>query len=147
MIEVFAACSELEEVSLASCTWLTDSAVMHLADHCPRVSSLQLSNTQVTDAGVITLLDKCDYLRRLHLSATSITDQSLLAIGTGRARRQLDELDISFCKELTDEGVKQLFELCEFLQRVVLSQRYGLNVTLLRSARPYLTLECPDQRN
>jgi len=95
----------LRVLEISDCP-VTDVGVAYLS-RCSDLECLNLSGTRITDAGVIYLSGLSD-LCRLNLSGTVISDT---AIDTITRLDALQDVDISFCRSITDRGVRRLLDL------------------------------------
>ena len=94
----------ISSLFLRNCSSLTDSVLSHLSSH---VVELDLGGCHnITDSGVSLLADQCPRLSSLSLSDTMITDQSLYNLSVSDCRATLREFYISRCHHITDDGVE-----------------------------------------
>jgi hypothetical protein len=116
-------CGLLRALGLRNCA-VTDKLVSCFAPACPFLQSVDLSNTATGDYGVSLLALHCD-LREVALRACPITDDSLHSLALGA--RELEVLDIGWCKEVTDKGILRITSQshtasCQHLKNVNLSK-------------------------
>lgn len=93
MRQLLPACGVLEEVDMSGMTAINDSFIHELCHACPTIQRLRIQKcVLITDAALCTL---ADYM-------------------------WIEELDISSCKKITDEGLEVLAVACNGLQKLVL---------------------------
>eukprot|EP00899_Mesostigma_viride_P005619 jgi/Mesvir1/15058/Mv14708-RA.1 len=85
-----------------------------IAEHCPQLRHLDVSNTSVTNDVLSAVAERCVRLRHLDVSNTSVTDVVLSAVAERCAR--LRHLDVSWCRLLTPGIVKQITARCPRLR-------------------------------
>ncbi|KAI9593426.1 hypothetical protein BDF19DRAFT_448713 [Syncephalis fuscata] len=90
--------SSLRQLSVANC-YITDIAVIAIAQWCPQLIKLDLTDTEVTDDGIIELAKGCQSLQWLSLQS---------------------------CEMITDEAVATLRESCPQLRWLDLEGCYGI---------------------
>ncbi|BCR83648.1 putative ubiquitin ligase complex F-box protein GRR1 [Aspergillus chevalieri] len=132
----------LHYVHLGHCSNITDFAVVHLVKSCNRIRYIDLACcNNLTDRSVqhLATLPK---LRRIGLvKCQSITDRSLFALAQPRASTHplgvssLERVHLSYCLELTLEGIQALLNQCPRLTHLSLT---GVHAFL----RPDLTVHC-----
>jgi len=124
--------SHLTTLLLAGCEDITDTALAHLAQHCPMLEHLDLSSCPVTDIGVSNLVRFCRHLRtlslrkchhlskiaflnvarhlflleKLNLSGTAVGDTVLQELAANCPL--LNELELTDCKQVTKAGVQHI---------------------------------------
>ncbi|KAI6241499.1 Leucine Rich repeat-containing domain protein [Aphelenchoides fujianensis] len=118
----------LKELNLKGCENIQDSAMRSFTAKCPNIEALTLRKCKhITDS-------TCEYLgRTLDLeNCTQITDYSLKFIGasqstaSARAVPRLMELNISYCTNITDDGIELLFRGCPNLTSFIAKGCDGL---------------------
>ena len=130
-VEQISSFPNLIHVDFSHCFRLKDKAVTVLSENASNLQSLSLSGcSQVTDEGVHKIARNLKQLKRLNLRDVSrLTDAGVSVIANTLANR-LEELDVSQCLEVTDQGIE---EIGQKMQRL----RY-LNVALCQKT----TNEC-----
>ncbi|XP_061438068.1 F-box and leucine-rich repeat protein 13 isoform X2 [Rhineura floridana] len=104
--------SKIRELILANCSYVTDSALIKIAQRCPNLIYLNLRYCQaVTDAGIETLI-LMSSLAYINISGINVTDQALDTLGK---QWRLKEITISECKLISDSGIKKF---CVDLRRL-----------------------------
>ena len=89
-------CPKLEKISLSGCTFVTDEGVKKIAEGCLNLVGVDLSdNTLITNAS----------LRHLSNSLGS----------------RLITLNLSGCRQIKDDGIKEIAESCTYLRRLRLA--------------------------
>jgi uncharacterized protein YjbI with pentapeptide repeats len=136
----------LIEINMSFCSNLTDDHLKKLIEKCPKLQKINLSNTKITgkafasgdiklehlteidisDCANLTddklkmLLEKCPNLQIIKLSNITITgaafDSAVIKL------EDLKEIDISECKNLTDDNLQRLIQKCPNLQKINLSK-------------------------
>jgi hypothetical protein len=110
----------LETLDLSGCRKLKDESLKHLPSmHGLRI--LRLANTNVTCAGLEKLWSRFGSLETLNLRNSRLNDAGMDAVGS---LPNLQELDISLCKAISDKCLSALFRLSKLksLQLVCNSQ-------------------------
>ncbi|KAI3754844.1 hypothetical protein L1987_54635 [Smallanthus sonchifolius] len=119
---------KLKELNLAGCVMLTNSCLQSIADFCPFLCSLDVSNLRhLTDLGLCYLAVGCKSLKSLNVTRADFSDELVAAFleTTGKSLKELSlnhvskvsfntafslakfsrnlvSLDVSWCRELTD---------------------------------------------
>lgn len=120
----------MTSVDVSMCVDITDSAIVTLAQNCPRLKHLNLCGTsRVTDKGIQAVCANCWYLETLnvedvflfddaafwfdpHMDGRSLADEKMLTL--------LSTLNLRDCVCVTDHGIKGLASRCRSLQRLIL---------------------------
>ena len=89
---LFKHCTNIEHFDFGNSPYVDTSTVKEIADHYPRLQSIDLSYTKVDDEGVMYMATKCRHLETVKLWATPVTDSSVWSLTNGCPR--LRELDI-----------------------------------------------------
>ncbi|KAH0616477.1 hypothetical protein JD844_027599 [Phrynosoma platyrhinos] len=96
--------SRIRELILSNCSYVTDSAVLKIAQRCPNLIYLNLCHCRaVTDAGIETLI-LISSLAYINISGIDITDQALDTLGK---LWKMKEITMSECKHISDTGIKR----------------------------------------
>eukprot|EP01112_Ceratiomyxa_fruticulosa_P015709 TRINITY_DN4658_c0_g1_i1.p1 TRINITY_DN4658_c0_g1~~TRINITY_DN4658_c0_g1_i1.p1 ORF type:complete len:347 (-),score=19.11 TRINITY_DN4658_c0_g1_i1:28-1068(-) len=111
-------CKGLKEINLTSSRLITDKSVTSISQRCLKLKSLNLSGcTQLSNTGFSTLV--CFNLHSLNVSGcVELKDLGVLAFAQGCPF--LTQVDIGYCKLITDKSVSQLSLRCPDLESVVL---------------------------
>uniref|UniRef100_A0A7S0WKY4 F-box/LRR-repeat protein 15-like leucin rich repeat domain-containing protein n=1 Tax=Chlamydomonas leiostraca TaxID=1034604 RepID=A0A7S0WKY4_9CHLO len=139
-------CSSLTHLSVTLCPAVTDTGVSALAATRPGLTSIRLDHcAKVTDRSLTALAAGCKGLKRLSVCRVSkITsaglnavaqngcleqllashvpgcDDSVMCTLVSHCKETLSDLDISFCRGVSDQGLGHLVDSCEQLQQVLL---------------------------
>ena len=86
-----------------------DDATVKHALELPELEVLEMGQTSITDNALAEIVRR-DHpcLHSLHLDATGITDEGLLRLAK---LDQLTDISISFCEQITDDGLRKFREL------------------------------------
>jgi hypothetical protein len=88
-----------------------DPMLFSISAHCPHLRVLIIpESTDVTDAALSAVAAGCPLLEELNLDGMNITDVSLLAIA--QHCHNLVLLNVSECREVSDDGVLEIMENC-----------------------------------
>ncbi|XP_027066782.1 uncharacterized protein [Coffea arabica] len=105
-------CSELCAIDLSNLCNLTDTAIGYLANGCQAIQALKLCRNTFSDEAVAAYLETCgDTLRELSLSNVKQVAQNT-AISLARLSRNLQYLDLSWCRNLTNEALGLIVDGC-----------------------------------
>lgn len=120
---------DLESLSLVDCEKLSNLSLISIPVHCPKLSSFDLKGMcYVTDHGLVPLArSKC--LQSLSLAEAAITDFTLENIAKGCGAK-LKVLDISWCEDVSDQGMSAVAKSCRSLQRLGLRQCAASKLTI-----------------
>lgn len=128
----------MKELILADCVNLTDSSLKIIAEKCPGLRAIDLSNLRkLTDSSLGYLANCCRAIQRLILSRDLFSDKSIAAfletsgecleelslnsvrkvgchtaLSIARRLRVLRSLDLSFCRGLTDNALGFIVDSC-----------------------------------
>ncbi|KAJ8907551.1 hypothetical protein NDN08_007662 [Rhodosorus marinus] len=132
--------SKLQCLNLAGCTELSDTMVSAVAECCPHLEEICLDETQVTDVGLRKLTSECSSLAFVSLrSCSNITDEGCIhmiknckikrlslnglycvtdatVLALKRYCEGLEELDLSWCRAITDEALGQFVDAVQSLR-------------------------------
>ena len=121
--EVAQARASPRHVSLVGCD-VTDTAVITMCVHCPRLTKIKLTGTSkacvISDTAVVQMSHYCPNIESADFSSCSnITDIAITAL----ARRclGLTELVLKHCSNITDAGALELASQCRQLKTIDLS--------------------------
>lgn len=104
----FRAGNNLQHANFAGCWRLQDVDVVVLVRNCPAIKTLNLSNCwKITDLGFQTVSTTCSRMISLNVSYCS---QMSSVTFSNHAMRHLQYLDVTYCKQLGDEGLEHLFQ-------------------------------------
>jgi|GEM_PF-6525763 len=97
---------QLKAINLSK-TNITHQALIHIANHCPNLNHISLPREAVTDAGLQALGIKCKHLETICIPGSAISNKGLLHLNNFK---QLQILNMAFCRKTTDSGIRKLFE-------------------------------------
>ncbi|GFO23898.1 F-box/lrr-repeat protein 20, partial [Plakobranchus ocellatus] len=108
---IMSSCPNLETLDLSGLSDVTDTMVMDLADHAPRLSQVNLKSCKlVTDTAICYLCGICP-LKSLCLSGLhSLTDKSIFCIASSCP--QLEEIYLNGCACVSPVAVQYLRDCC-----------------------------------
>jgi len=115
--------SLLRELNLNDCRNVNGKALEYLKFYCDGLTRLMLRDTGVTGDEIVQLCDVLS-LTELNLHGLPITDDHLRLISSSQP--SLEILDISFCRDVTEEGIKCLVRETPNLQEL---HAYGKNLS------------------
>ncbi|KAL3625302.1 hypothetical protein CASFOL_030756 [Castilleja foliolosa] len=109
-------CSELRALDLSSLRKLTDVSMGHLANGCPMIEILKVCRSAFSDEAVSAYLDcRGESLKDLSLNnITRVSNNTALSIA--RKCRNLRRLDLSWCRNLTNEALGLIVDSCSLLE-------------------------------
>lgn len=106
---------------LRRCTQIDDRPICTVSMGCSQyLTELNLSGCSlVTDVGVVALAKHALVLKCLNLSRTQVTDYGLISLADGVCAKILTELQLSYCKGVTDEGIDAVSNNCPKLSILI----------------------------
>ena len=115
--EILTHCTNLKEVMLSSCNYITDENIRFLAK-CPGMEKLELHGCkELTVTGLLELASKCTHLSELTLYSAPVSNDFLVQLSL--ACPYLSTLRLRSCTGLiTGVGVIALAERCKLLREV-----------------------------
>ncbi|XP_010273917.1 PREDICTED: uncharacterized protein LOC104609326 isoform X2 [Nelumbo nucifera] len=106
------ACSGLCALNLANLHKLTDSAICYLANGCRSIQMLKLCRNAFSDEAVAAFLETSGgFLTDLSLNSVKKVGHNT-AISLAKRSRKLQSLDLSWCRNLTDEALGLIVDSC-----------------------------------
>lgn len=95
----------LTKLSFAFCTQMTDQGISKICQACAKIDTLDLSGlVHLTDEVMKVLAEYCPHLQNLSLARCKrLTDKTLCTLAD---YLWIEELDISHCNKITDEGLE-----------------------------------------
>lgn len=109
-------------------TPITDLGLRHIALNCPHLTSINLKGCQkITNLSLSLLAQHCKNLSRVELSDCKITNYAVQIIAQ-ECKNNLSVLDITDCREITNDALSYLAFYCPNLKRLKLK---GTRVTEL----------------
>jgi len=116
-------CHLLEHLSLSHCREVSDAAVRRVAESCPRLQFVNLSNTDITDATVVSMCNRCPILKRVFLGGCiDLTDETVLAIA--ERLPGLTHICLGGITAITSSAVEILASKCHELEYIDLNCCY-----------------------
>ncbi|WOL09379.1 F-box/LRR-repeat protein 14 [Canna indica] len=110
-------CSQLRILNIQDLRCLNDSALKYLASGCRSMTSLKLRQSRFSDESIAAFLEVSgDSLIELSLNnVAKVAHQTAIAISL-KCRLNLQYLDLSFCRQLTDEELGFIVDTCSRLR-------------------------------
>lgn len=108
----------LKEVDFNNCYWITDAAIICLAENNKELKRLECSYcTELTDKSIKSLAHGCPMLESFVLCECElITDIGHL----GRGCKSLRKLDLSMCSKVTDNSIRVIATNCTSIEELYL---------------------------
>ncbi|XP_067047214.1 F-box/LRR-repeat protein 2-like [Acropora muricata] len=112
---VFASLQAVAILEFSYCSLLTDQIVHYIAANCRNLTSLCLRRcNNIEGESLPSLIDNCSSLTSLVLDGTSVTDDAVKAVHWERSR--VTEVDLSWCRHLTQDGLTSMLPNCRYLR-------------------------------
>ncbi|XP_077226789.1 RNI-like superfamily protein [Tasmannia lanceolata] len=128
---------QLEDLSLAGCTELSDSALTQLQSSGWKLQTLSLDCCfGITDNGIALVSTGCPSLVSISLYRCNITDCGLEILA--KSCLALENVNLSYCILLSDRGVRGLSRECLKLHALTISNCRGIKGTGLSGCSPTL---------
>uniref|UniRef100_A0A8D0CGA8 Protein AMN1 homolog n=1 Tax=Salvator merianae TaxID=96440 RepID=A0A8D0CGA8_SALMN len=109
-------CPYLREVYFKRCSNLTDSGVLALALHCPLLQIVNIGGcTTISDISLQALGQNCRFLHSVDFSSTQVTDDGVIALVSGMCSKNLKEIHMERCVNLTDVAVEAVLTCCPMM--------------------------------
>ncbi|KAI4379572.1 hypothetical protein MLD38_005852 [Melastoma candidum] len=134
----------IKELILDNCTNLTDLSCKLIAEACPSICSLSLVNLdKLTDSALGYLANASQGIQKLYLRRNAVSDEAIAAfletsgeqlevlslnnlkkvghntaLSLSRRARKLQSLDLSWCRNLTDQAMGLIVDSCLSLREV-----------------------------
>ncbi|KAK3245209.1 hypothetical protein CYMTET_45213 [Cymbomonas tetramitiformis] len=125
-------CLRLQVLNVNSCTSVTSKSIESVALHCPELSRLDVGRCLRVDTNSIVLfVEKCTGLQHLNVSFCNIADAALFAVV--QHSRKLRYLNITACKQVTDEGLLAVGKRCPQLQHLLCGSNRKLTDASIRA--------------
>jgi len=114
--------TNIESLSLAGCTHITNSGILDIVHKLERLRAVDLSGVSfVTDEPLIQLVTRHSDLQYISLAESCLSDKVLHAIADV-LYDTIHHLDLSWCENVTDEGVSKVLSSCHRLTYLDLRQ-------------------------
>lgn len=147
IMELIPVCGHnMKEIVLTDCVLLTDSSIKVVAESCPGLCALEIVNlSKLTDTAIGYLANGCRVIQTLKLCRNAFSDEAVAAfleasgeslkelslnnvkkvgyntaISLARRGRNLFSLDVSWCRNLTDEMLGLIVDSCLSLRALKL---------------------------
>jgi len=119
----------IQMLDFSHCNLLYDATLVLLATFCTQLTSLSLNHcNNVRGHDLSLIIEACSELKALSFSGTSLDDASLIQCDWKKIN--LEELDISWCRNITERGLLQVLPLLDKLVYLRLcSCGYGHAIT------------------
>jgi len=106
-VQLFQNLNRVNVLDFSYCNALFDATLLLVGTFCTQLYSLSLSHcNNVSGNGLDLIVQNCKNLKSLSFSGTSLTDQNLSNCNWGNL--QLEELDVSWCRNITENGLMAL---------------------------------------
>ncbi|XP_013028496.3 protein AMN1 homolog isoform X4 [Anser cygnoides] len=113
IIALALSCPYLREASFKRCCDITDSGVLALALNCQFLQIVNLGNCSgIMDASLQALGENCKFLHSVDFSSTQVTDDGVIALVSGVCSKNLKEIHMERCVNLTDVAVEAVLTCC-----------------------------------
>ncbi|KAL9854374.1 protein AMN1 homolog [Geothlypis trichas] len=113
VIALALSCPYLREASFKRCCDLTDDGVLALALNCQFLQIVNLGSCSgIMDASLQALGENCKFLHSVDFSSTQVTDDGVVALVSGRCSKNLKEIHMECCVNLTDIAVEAVLTCC-----------------------------------
>lgn len=113
--QFFSSLRAVRILEFSYCTSLTDQMVRHLAEYCTNLRSLCLRRcNNIRGESLPVLIDCCSSLTSLVLDGTSVSDDSVTPVRWEKS--VITEIDLSWCRHLTQAGLKSMLPRCRSLR-------------------------------
>eukprot|EP00072_Mus_musculus_P037398 XP_006507110.1 PREDICTED: protein AMN1 homolog isoform X3 [Mus musculus] len=110
---VASSCSDLHEIYLKGCCSVTDEGVLALALNCHLLKIIDLGGCLgITDVSLHALGKNCPFLQCVDISTTQVSDNGVVALVSGPCAKQLEEINMRYCINLTDKAVEAALTAC-----------------------------------
>lgn len=112
---LFSTLQTVRILEFSYCTSLTDQMLRYLAENCTNLRSLCLRRCNNIRGGSLSvLIDSCSSLTSLVLDGTSVSDDAVTSVHWETS--VITEVDLSWCRHLTQTGLKSMLPRCRFLR-------------------------------
>ncbi|NWX19150.1 AMN1 protein, partial [Aegotheles bennettii] len=106
-------CPYLCEASFKRCCNITDSGVLALALNCQFLQIVNLGSCSgIMDASLQALGKNCKFLHSVDFSSTQVTDDGVVALVSGTCSKNLKEINMECCVNLTDVAMEAVLTSC-----------------------------------
>ena len=109
----------LERVILDECD-VSSIGLISLAENCPNLVFLSLKRCEkVTDGAIMFMAEHCALQKLCLNGVTKLTGSSMECL-VHKCSKSLEELDISWCRDIPEKAVGYLCDSCPFLKKIVM---------------------------
>ncbi|KAK9681371.1 Leucine rich repeat [Popillia japonica] len=116
LLELIPYLTELRILTLSRCTVVNEDVIISIAEHCPKLTSLDLhSCVDITDAALYKLA-RLKHLSWITLSNTKVSDNGLEALVKGPSGRNLIEFRVADCPNVTGNILPVIIANCPKLE-------------------------------
>ncbi|XP_064510721.1 protein AMN1 homolog isoform X1 [Pseudopipra pipra] len=113
VIALALSCPYLQEASFKRCCDITDSGILALALNCQFLQIVNLGSCSgIMDASLQALGENCKFLHSVDFSSTQVTDDGVVALVSGTCSKNLKEIHMERCVNLTDVAVEAVLNCC-----------------------------------
>ena len=111
LLQIFKVCGKTIRSMDLSNTNITGESLVEYSGTLACLENLNLNLCQITDRGLLQIFKVCGKtIRSMDLSNTDITGESLVEYSGTLAC--LENLNLTECNKITDEGLEQIFKIC-----------------------------------
>ncbi|CAH3133008.1 unnamed protein product [Porites lobata] len=112
---VFVSLQAVRILEFSYCSSLTDQMVRYIAEYCRNLQSLCLRRcNNIQGESLPKLIDNCSSLTSLVLDGTNVSDNAVTSVRWEKS--VISEVDLSWCRHLTEHGLKFMLPRCRFLR-------------------------------
>ncbi|KAI4463467.1 hypothetical protein MML48_4g00014156 [Holotrichia oblita] len=116
LLEVIPYLKELRMLTLSKCTVVNDDVIISIAEHCPKLTTLDLhSCVNITDVALYKLAH-LKHLNWVTLSNTKVSDNGLEALVKGPSGHNLIEFRVADCANVTGQILPVIIANCPKLE-------------------------------
>ncbi|CAN7114610.1 unnamed protein product [Brassica rapa subsp. narinosa] len=113
-------CPNLEALDISELDSLTDASLKEITDGCRSLRSVKFTRNRFSDEGVAAFLEVCGgSINNLSLNNVRNVGQET-AISLAKYCKRLHYLDLSWCRKLTEEELRQIMSCCSLLRSLKL---------------------------
>lgn len=104
----------LEGLSLVGLKDITDNGLLPVAMKCKSLDYVNINYcSQISDVTIEAFARNCRQLALFHFSSTIVSDECLDNLAGSLSAKHLTSLDVSFCRDATDNSMGKLIHLIE----------------------------------
>ncbi|XP_013628210.1 PREDICTED: F-box/LRR-repeat protein 2 [Brassica oleracea var. oleracea] len=113
-------CPNLEALDISELDNLTDASLKEITDGCRSLNSVKFTRNRFSDEGVAAFLEVCGgSINNLSLNNVRDVGQET-ANSLAKYCKRLHYLDLSWCRKLTEEELRQIMSCCSLLRSLKL---------------------------